>query len=338
MDKYLVASILCILANQAAEETKQLFLQNRFGLYDPKNHIVRVEHNFKVRLRNEASNKEPLAVGVNNAGNSNAYLGYEEIPVSAPRFREKKPIQPSEILAAVSGGDKTDTQEIMRMLKGEMNDLFEIPNFSHEIMVARCLQNATLKYNVLEGTTTNKKTIDLKSPTGHIVTYAAEPTKKVVSVIKEGQKKIGKRYKADTLILGADKVDAFFTEVGDKLNQRYMEGVVQKLNGLEIGGYRYHGVYDGMDVFEYIADYQKDATTVPLIDPKNIIVTSTQMKWKKYFGAVLDSDAIKENKHVGKAYSKSWEDKDPSQTWLLIETVSIPVPEDASGIYCATMA
>ena len=50
------------------------------------------------------------------------------------------------------------------------------------------------------------------------------------------------------------------------------------------------------------------------------------------------SDAIKENKHVGKAYSKSWEEKDPSQSWLLIETVSIPVPEDASGIYCATMA
>lgn len=338
MDKYLVASILCILANQAAEETKQLFLQNRFGLYDPKNHIVRVEHNFKVRLRNEASNKEPLAVGVNNAGNSNAYLGYEEIPVSAPRFREKKPIQPSEILAAVSGGDKTDTQEIMRMLKGEMNDLFEIPNFSHEVMVARCLQNATLKYNVLEGVVTNEKTLDLKSPAGNIVTYAAVPEKKIVAVIKEGQKKIGKRYKADTLILGTDMVDGFYAEVGTKLNQRYIEGVMQKLNGLEIGGYRYHGLYDGMDVFEYIADYQKEADTIPLINPKNIIVTSTQMKWKKYFGAVLDSDAIRENKHVGKAYSKSWEDKDPSQTWLLIETVSIPVPEDASGIYCATMA
>ncbi len=338
MDKYLVASILCILANQAAEETKQLFLQNRFGLYDPKNHIVRVEHNFKVRLRKTASNKEPLAVGPNNEGNNNAYLGYEEIPVIAPRFREKKPIFPSEILAAVSGGDKTDNQEIMRMLKGEMNDLFEIPNFSHEVMVARCLQNSILKYNVLEGTTTNEKTLDLKSPTGNIVNYSANADKKIVGVIKEGQKKIGKRYKADTLILGSDMVEKFYAEAKDKLNQRYMEGVMQKLNGLEIGGYRYHGIYDGMDVFEYIADYQKGASTVSLIEPKNIIVTSTQMKWKKYFGAVLDSDAIKENKHVGKAYSKSWEDKDPSQTWLLIETVSIPVPEDASGIFCATMA
>ncbi len=338
MDKYLIASLLVILANQAAVETKQLFLQNRFGLYDPINHIVRVEHNFKVRLRNEASNKEPLPVGATNAGNNNAYLGYEEIPVIAPRFREKKPIYPSEILAAVSGGDKTNSEEIMRLIKGEMNDLFEIPNFSHEVMVARCLQNATLKYSVLEGTSTNEKTIDLKSPTGNIVTYAAEPTKKVLAVIKEGQKKIGKRYKADTLILGSDMVDKFFDEAGTKLNTRYMEGVMQKLNGLEIGGYRYHGIYDGMDVFEYIADYQKGTDTIPLINPKNIIVTSTQMKWKKYFGAVLDSDAIKENLHVGKAYSKSWEEKDPSQSWLLIETVSIPVPEDASGIFCATMA
>jgi hypothetical protein len=141
-------------------------------------------------------------------------------------------------------------------------------------MVARCLQNATLKYNVLEGVTTNEKTIDLKSPAGHIVSYAAEPTKKVVSVIKEGQKKIGKRYKADTLYLGSNQVAKFYTEVKDKLNQRYIEGISQKLDGMEIGGYIYHGRYDGMDVFEYSAEYVVDGTGKPLIAPDNVIVTS----------------------------------------------------------------
>lgn len=339
MDKYLIASILVILANQKVEEMKQLFLQNRFGLYNVENHVQRVEHNFKVRLLNNPTNKEPVSVSENGEANSNNYLGFVEIPVIPARFREKKPINPTEILASVSGGDNTDPQEIMKLLKVEMTELMEIPNFGWELMVAKALQNTILKYKVKEddGTITERE-IDLKRPTANIKNYSAVADKKILDVIKEGQKAIGKRYKANTLILGSDMVDKFFIEADKKLNQRYIEGILQKLDGLEIGGYIYHGRYDGMDVFEYTSDYKDGADTKALIDSKAVIVTSTQMKWKKYFGAVLDADAIRENKHINKMYSKSWETKDPSQTWLLIESDSVVVPEDASGIYSATMA
>ena len=339
MNKYLTMALLVILARNAEEETKKLFLQNLFELYDNKNHIVRSEHNFKVRLRNKADNKALLGVGQTDEGNSNSYLGFEEVPAVAIRFREKKPIYPHEILASVEGLDKAEQKKsIMKFLKGELTELQEVSNFGHEIIVANCLQNAILKYKVKENNVTVEKELDLKSPTGHIVNYTSTPDKTVLSVVKEGQKKIGKRYKADTLILGSGKVDKFLEEVKDKLNTRYVEGITQKLNGLEIGGYRYIGYYDGMNVYEYISDYKDGAATKSLIGENNVIVTSTQMKWKKYFGAVLDSDAIEQNKHIGKVFSKSWTTEDPSVTWLLTESDSITVPEDASGIYCATLA
>ena len=337
MDKYLIIKLLTILARQANDTVKQRFLQNRHGLYDPLNHIVAKEHNFNIRLVNEAVDSEVIPVGANDGGNVNAYLGYETVPVVAPRIREKKAINPSEIIAGISGDEKTQAKEVMQLLKNEMTSLIEKGNLFHEVLVAKALQNATLQYKVSENSVVSTKTIDLKSPAGHIVSYSAVADKKIVDVIKEGQKKIGKRYKADTLYLGSNQVAKFYTEVKDKLNQRYIEGISQKLDGMEIGGYIYHGRYDGMDVFEYSAEYVVDGTGKPLIDPNNVIVTSTQMKWKKYHGAIQDSDAIKENAHIGKIFSKSWEDKDPSATWLLTETDSISVPEDASGVYCATM-
>ncbi len=339
MEKYLVISILTILARKAELETKKLFLQNHFGLYDNRNHIVKSEHNFNIKLKGKAENKDLLGVGEAEEGNTNAYLGYEEVAVTPVRFREKKPISPTEILASVAGVDKKEqAKAVMETIKAEMTELFEVANFGHEIIIARCLQNAILKYNVKINGANVEKQVDLKSPAGHIVNYTATPAKTVLSVIKEGQKKVGKLYKADTLILGSNKVEKFLEEVKEKLNTRHIEGITQKLNGFEIGAYRYLGYYDGMDVYEYNADYKSGVDTKPLIGENNIIVTSTQMKWKRYYGAILDSDAIEKNQHIGKAFSKSWNVKDPSITWLLIESDAITAPLDASGIYCATMA
>ncbi len=337
MDKYLIIRALTILARQAQEEVKQRFLQNRHGLYDPLNHIVEKEHNFSIRLANEAMDSEVIPVGKDDEGNTNDYLGYETVPVIAPRIREKKSISPSQILAGISGDEKTQAIEVMKILKNEMTSLIEKANLFHEILVSKALQNATLQYKVKENGVTSTKTIDLKSPEGHMVNYSAVADKKIVDVIKEGQTKIGKRFKADTLYLGSNQVAKFYAEVGTKLSQIHVDGVTQKLDGLEIGGYRYLGRYDGMDVFEYTAECMVAGTSTPLIDPNNIVVTSTQMKWKKYHGAINDADAIKENAHIGKVFSKSWEQKDPSVQWLLIESDSISVPEDASGIYCASM-
>ncbi len=339
MNKYLTMAILVILARKAELEIQKLFLQNHFNLYDKKNHIVKSEHNFKVRLKNKLENKGLLGVGQIDEGNTNAYLGFEEIPAVPIRFREKKPIYPHEILASVEGLDKKEQQKaIMEFLKAEMIELQEVANFGHEIIVARCLQNAILKYKIKENGTIVEKELDLKSPNGHIVNYATTANKTVKAVIKEGQKLIGKRYKADTLILGSNIVEKFLSEIDKDLNTRYIEGITKKLNGLEIGAYRYLGHYDGMDVYEYLKDYKEEGKTKELIGEKNIILTSTQMKWKRYYGAILDSDAINKKKHIGKVFSKSWTKEDPSITWLLIESDAITVPEDASGIYCATMA
>ncbi len=340
MDKYLTASILIILARKAEMETRKMFLQNRFGLYDTKNHIIKSTNTFKIRLKNSSANVEPNAVGATDEANTNAFLGYEEVSCTAPRYREKKPINPTEILNSVSDNKSTQSKEVMELLKAESVDLLEIPNFGHELLVAKALQNTTLSYKVKSGGSTNTETIDLKSPAGHIVDYSVSDTnKKVTEAVKEGQSLLRKKkYKADTLILGSNMVDKFIAEVGTKLSQLHTQGIVQKLNGLEIGGYRLLGTYDGMEVYEYEESYDVGGTDTPVIGVNNVIVTSTQMKWKKYFGAILDSDAIKENKHIGKVYSKSWTEKDPSVTWLLIETNSIPVPTDAGGIYCATLA
>lgn len=340
MNKYLVASILIILARNAQTETRKLFLQNRFGLYESKNHIQKPTKSFKVRLKNLATNSEPITVGATDGANTQAYLGYEEVSCTAPRYREKKPLYPTEILDSVSDNKATQKKEIMAVLKAECVELLEIANFGHELLVAKALQNTTLSYKLLTGGVESTETIDLKSPDGHIVDYSVSDTNKtVLSTVKEGQSKLRKKkYKADTLILGSNMVDKFISEVGTKLSQLHVQGIVQKLDGLEVGGYRLLGTYDGMEVYEYEESYDVSGTDTPVIGVNNVIVTSTQMKWKKYFSVIQDSDAIEENKHIAKVYSKSWTDKDPAITWLLTETDSIPVPTDAGGIYCATLA
>lgn len=340
MNKYFTTALLIVLAEKAYNEQKKLFLQNMFGLYNEENYVISTETAIKVIRYLEAEDNEPIPVGATDEGNSNTVTGFETIDASAPRFREKTIIYPQDLYDRVSHikDPKKQKEEVLKIIKKELIKLAEVPNLAHEIYVARALQNSTLSFKVKEKGTVITKTIDLKSPSGHIKNYSTDATKKVLDVVKEGQGKIGKHYKANRLILGSDMVDKFLTEIGDKLNTRHIEGVEQKLNGLEVGQYRYHGRYDGMEVYECEGTYKSEGSEVAMINPKSVIVTSTFMEWKKYFGAIKDIDAMKGGKHIGKAFSKSWTLPDPSGQNVLLETDSIPVPTDSRGIYCATMA
>jgi hypothetical protein len=139
------------------------------------------------------------------------------------------------------------------------------------------------------------------------------------------------------VLLGSDASAAFLenTEVRTQLDTRnYDVGSVTRVGQFDGQGALYLGKFAGVRVWEYSRQVLVDGVATDLIRPKyaEFVVASADNRFKTMYGAIPDFEALQGRKFVGKRFSKSWMEKDPSVRQLLVHTrpLCVPILPDAT--------
>lgn len=269
--------------------------------------------------------------------------GREMRSVRAPRIRLKKPFSAHELLTtratgsgfyASGGGDlrRYRQQKIAKELKDLKNN--RIDN-TVEWMCAQAL-TGTLAYS---GPSVAFQ-VDYQIPTAHVVTLSgtdlwsdtsnSDPIANMDTWADLIINALG--YGPDLMICGtnAAKYLRKNTEVRDILDNRRMQGgniiwrassnYLGNLNGIEC--YRYGTKYDDLNNVEQ-----------NFLHPSYVMLVATQARFSIEFALILD---LKAGARVEAEYfSKSWEEEDPSNLWILGESRPLPVPWQPEAIIYA---
>lgn len=88
---------------------------------------------------------------------------------------------------------------------------------------------------------------------------------------------------------------------------------------------RYLGTLGGgLEVWLYVDYYeQSDGTTVPFMNPKDVVLTAPGVDGVKAFGAILDAKAGLQATDI---FSKMFDDEDPSARFILSQSAPLMVP------------
>jgi hypothetical protein len=144
----------------------------------------------------------------------------------------------------------------------------------------------------------------------------------------------GSGYQPDVCILGSDAADAF---VEDASILKVLDQNNVKVGALDLTqGISYIGRFLGMDIYEDCRQYTDASGVSQNFTPASTcLLASTQADQRLFFGPIIDLDA--NGSVMQEFFSKSWTEKDPSVTWLLVESHPLPVPYNPNSIVVATV-
>ena len=267
----------------------------------------------------------------------------EEIrSIRVPRMRLKKPFTANELLTArtpgkgfyATGGSDLNAYR-RRKIGMELQDLRNKIDNTTEWMCAEAL-----KGSITYSGENISFLIDYQLPTANAITLTgtdlwsdftnSDPARDLDAWANLIINALG--YGPSIMIMGTDVVTSFrnHTKVLAQLDNRRTE----------IGGTSWDassnfiGNYNGIRCFRYGTTYSdlNDATQ-NFWDPKYIALIAPQARFSVEYANIIDLEAGANV--VGKFFSKSWIDKDPSNLWMLVESRPLPVMWEPEAIVYA---
>jgi len=318
------------------------FLQTLCKLNNPANRHINMKDTIEVQVYSGGANKAIKAVGRLAAGTEVDKMAKSPVLVKLPRFRPKKMLNIEDLGILLMPTNTTNgLKEVVTMrLSDEMSDLKSKVVTMWEIALGQLMTTGKIEIDVEDSE--DKFTLDLGSASGNFEEAEAAELwsgngSKLEFLRKKEKKIMEAGYKPDILIMGSEAGLKFLSDddVKKMLNTQATTGAM-RLQGLDVGGYRYLGEYDGKSVYTYEAKYTDTAGNAKdYIDPKRIVLTSSLTPFSLEFGPIGDTRNIEGRDVAMEFFVKSWEQEDPSGRYLLVESDSIPVTTDIRGIYSA---
>lgn len=133
-----------------------------------------------------------------------------------------------------------------------------------------------------------------------------------------------------TCVMGSTASDYFQknTTVQNLLDKRNISaGALSLISQFNESGAIYLGRVFGVDFWEYSREYTDGGSSAPFIDPTHAIWIAggrALADSKILYGAIPDHGAFEAGNFVGKRFSKSWKEEDPSVYVQLMQTRPLP--------------
>ena len=139
----------------------------------------------------------------------------------------------------------------------------------------------------------------------------------------------------DALILGEDVVMPFLENAQVQKFMDKTKITLGQINPQELpSGATYYGSVESLDIYSYSEWYLDDNGALqPMVPAKKILLGSTRARAERLYGAIQDLEATA----AVARFPKSWETKDPSARWIMLQSAPIPAPLDTDAFLTATV-
>lgn len=270
-------------------------------------------------------------------------VGKKFATVTLPNIRIKRPMTPSELFFGRQPGTVIfpsrgeQLSAIQKAIARDAQHLMDMIENREEWMAAMALRG-TITYSV---TDEEVFTVTFPRQSSHSVTASplwdnsGKPSLDFLAAKRLINKDTG--LVVTDVFLGSDASVAFLqnSEVQNLLDTRNLQaGELQITNQFTEQGALYLGRFSGVRVWEYSRQVLVSGSAVDLIRPKyaEFVHVGPSNRFETLYGAIPDFEALQGRKFVGKRFSKSWMEKDPSVRQLLIHTrpLCVPVLPDAT--------
>jgi hypothetical protein len=143
----------------------------------------------------------------------------------------------------------------------------------------------------------------------------------------------------DKIIMGKAAAKSFLAhkDVQQRMNM-LRANILNVTPSMNAPGMRYIGTIDmAVEIYTYnewyIDDWSDPANPVelPMMDEKKVLLGSTQARCTRHYGMIKD---LKCSAIVPK-FPKTWDEEDPSQKMLMLQSAPLPVPHQIDGFVCA---
>jgi hypothetical protein len=265
-------------------------------------------------------------------------LGQKFATVTMPNIRIKRPLTPSDLLFGRTAGSvifptrQAQLSAIQAHIARDAKRLVDLVANREEWFAAMALRGE-VTYSVEDE---EVFTITFPRSASHAVTASplwSNANSKPATDCLTAKRLIN----ADTglnptdVILGKNAAVAFLdnSQVQSQLDARnYEVGAVDRTREFGQDGALYLGRFAGLRFWEYSRTMTVDGSTVSLIrdDYAEFVCATPSNEFITYYGAIPDWDALEGKKFIGKRFSKSWMEKDPSVRQLLLHSRPLCVP------------
>lgn len=255
----------------------------------------------------------------------------EAVLAKAPRIRLKRPFKAVEILRNLVGMTPYDltANPVEMSIAEQMQDFRDDIEYTIEFMCAQLATQGKLTMrDKVDGQTRVIYELDLLRSAEHSVDISSASARKwngssakIRKDITEWSQMIATAtgQGATDLVLGSNVVDLFLdhSDVKDKLDNRRMD-----IGQLTFSVHTLHkGTWNGVNIWEYpykITD--RVGESIPLIAPDSILLGTREAGQVIEYGLPLDRQCTGPTSY----FSKTYDEDDPSQTWVLVESRPLP--------------
>lgn len=270
------------------------------------------------------------------------------VSYETPNIRIKRPFQPDDLIFSrgpgeqlfITPGQDVVREHVMKELNEHLVDLVDMIHETEEWMVSRSLQGA-ISYEVADQeafTLDFNRSHDCNVALTHTWDsyYPSDPEPLMdIQLVKSILNSKGMPAATDA-ILGSEAVDAFLRLIQNKVikvldaNSLVSVGSATFRSQFESNGAQFLGNISGVNFWGYTrtTQFADQSNQIPLIRPKyaEFVNLSSNADRVMYYGAIPDLQAIKQNRHRNRIFSKSWEIQDPSGQMTLVHSRPLPVP------------
>lgn len=292
--------------------------------------------NIVYRIQEKLRKIAPFSVRGREAIMSGGY-DEREVNFTAPNIRIKRPLDAVDLLFRRHAGDQifagADTvraaaeREIALQLQS-LND--EVSN-GEEWLAAQAIRGLIDYVSEDEAAFT----VDMKRPAANNIVLGtfwdqvgAQPLTdtKLVKLTMHGEVQLNPM----VAILGSDACDVFLqqTEIQRLLDIRRMRvGLVDGTQDVDELGAMPLGNWGGIDYWGYTREVEVNGVSEPLVRPKfaEFLNVSPAAMHTMYYAAIPDLDAFEGGSFVGRRFSKSWRQPDPSEQQILVHSRPLPI-------------
>jgi len=265
-----------------------------------------------------------------------------------PYIKIKRPFSPEDALERLPGLTMYESQTAQAYIAKELGEtLKEFDDMifrREEYMAATMLQTGKV---IVEGDGLSYE-IDVGMAASHLpVLLTTDRWSEATATIQADLKAWGLKVYRDSgltatrAILGSDAAAAMLSNdafIGSLDTRRVDRGLID-ISKLD-KGVIYYGFdkESGLDLYGYNEQFFEEDDTdasdgTELIDPKKVIVASTQLRMTQHYGLISE---VKVN-FVGPRYPKVWVTEDPSVQWIMLQSSPAVINHQPDGVVCATV-
>ena len=275
--------------------------------------------------------------------------GYDEkfVTITMPNIRIKRPLTPSYLLYTrrpgssifITGGAQRTS--IAAYIAREQQRLFDLIANSTEYLISLLL-TGTITYTVDDE---ENFTVTFPKAAANTVTLSgadlwdaatSSPAKDFHNAKQQLSDQVGL---APTVAVFSATAAAQFmshAQVHKELDLRNFDvGALTRNTQFDDDGSIFLGRFSGIPCFEYSRNVDVDGVATALIRDKFVEFLCTQPTAQNtlYYGSIPDMDALQGRQYVGRVFSKSWIEPDPSVRMHLAHSRPLPVTRRPDVVY-----